>query len=381
MRSVDVVFPASICAMIPMLRVSSSLNALPMVPETALLSPARVATASLTSIPNPLPTIMREGLVGLRHAVHVFFFLDRPAARIGGVNQLIREFVGHRLTRAFSRILQQPANRQRLPPKRVHFHRNLVVRAAHAPRFHFHHRLHVFHGLLENLQRIIVRFLRHLVHRAVKHALRRGFLAFPHHRADELLHQVVPVDRIGRLRPPKYKSFAWHCSLSLLTIFISLLPCFLFLRRLRPLRPVLRPSLLAVFHARGVQRPAHDVIAHARQILHAAAAHEHDGVLLQVVADAGNVGRHFNRIRQPHARHFPQRRIWFLRRLCVHANAHTPLLRAARERGRLRLHPDRFTAHSYELRKRRHSRPSIARVNSRGFRNARTQYRESAVQC
>src|SRR2546425_11436444 len=91
MRSVDVVFPASICAMIPMLRVSSSLNALPMVPETALLSPVRVATASLTSIPNPLPTVMREGLVGLRHAVHVFFFLDRPAARIGGVNQRSEE--------------------------------------------------------------------------------------------------------------------------------------------------------------------------------------------------------------------------------------------------------------------------------------------------
>src|SRR6266705_437743 len=137
MRSVDVVFPASICAMIPMLRVSSSWKALPMVPETALLSPARVATASLTSIPHPSPTVVRDGLVALRHAVHVFLFLHRPATRIGGVNQLIREFVGHRLARPFSRILQQPANRQRLPPKRVHFHWNLVVRAAHAPRLHF----------------------------------------------------------------------------------------------------------------------------------------------------------------------------------------------------------------------------------------------------
>src|ERR1700722_11081383 len=35
MRSVDVVFPASICAIIPMLRVSSSLNALPMCPCSA----------------------------------------------------------------------------------------------------------------------------------------------------------------------------------------------------------------------------------------------------------------------------------------------------------------------------------------------------------
>src|SRR6266705_370467 len=143
MRSVDVVFPASICAMIPMLRVSSSLKALPMVPETALLSPARVATASLTTATNPLPPVMCEGLVGLRHAVHVFLFLDRSAAGIGGVNQFIREFVGHRLARAFTRILQQPANRQRLPPERVHFHRTPVFRAAQAPLFHLQHRLHI----------------------------------------------------------------------------------------------------------------------------------------------------------------------------------------------------------------------------------------------
>src|ERR1700692_1799604 len=38
MRSVDVVFPASMCAIIPMLRVSSSLNALPMCPCSACLA-------------------------------------------------------------------------------------------------------------------------------------------------------------------------------------------------------------------------------------------------------------------------------------------------------------------------------------------------------
>src|SRR6266446_5940113 len=47
-------------------------------------------------------------------------------------------------------------------------------------------RFHVFHGLLENFQRVVVGLLGHLVHRAVKHALRRGLLAFPHHRADKL---------------------------------------------------------------------------------------------------------------------------------------------------------------------------------------------------
>src|SRR5712691_2217532 len=135
MRSVDVVFPASMCAMIPMLRVSSSLNALPIAPETAFFSPARVATASLTktihSLPTPfLPAIMRERLVRFCHAVYVFLLLHRSAARIGRIDQLIRELVHHGLARAFPRILQQPANRQRLPPERIHFHRNLVVRAA-----------------------------------------------------------------------------------------------------------------------------------------------------------------------------------------------------------------------------------------------------------
>src|SRR5206468_10985144 len=115
MRSVDVVFPASMCAMIPILRVSSSLNPLPMAPGTAFFSPVRVATASFTTttyplpapflpapflpapfLPTPfLPTIVRERLVRFRHAMHVFFLLDRSAARIRRVNQFIRELVHH----------------------------------------------------------------------------------------------------------------------------------------------------------------------------------------------------------------------------------------------------------------------------------------------
>src|SRR5260370_3932499 len=273
MRSVDVVFPASMCAIIPMLRVSSSLNALPIVPETAFFSPVR---------------------------------------------------------------------------------------------------------LLETLQRIVVALLRHLIHRDVKPPLRRRLLAFPHHRADELLHDVAGIDRIGRLCSPEYKSFAWHCSLSLLqnslrTQLFNETVDLLRRRCLRPLGPILRTSLLAVLHARSVQGSAHDVIPHSRQILYAAPAHQHDRVLLQVVADAGNIRRYFNRIRQPHACHFAQRRVRFLRRLRVHANAYTALLRTARQRRRLRLHPDRFTSHPYQLRKRRHSRSSIAPMNFRGSRKARTQ--------
>src|SRR5712664_2868588 len=169
-----------------------------------------------------LPPVMRERLVRFCHAVHVFLLLHRPAARIRRIDQFIRQLVHHRLARALPRILQQPANRQRLPAERLHFHRNLVVRAAHAPRLHFQQRLHVLDGFLENFQRIVVGLLRHLVHRAVKHALRRRLLAFPHHRADELLHNVAGIHRIGRLHSPENKSFAWHCSLSLLQTFFCL---------------------------------------------------------------------------------------------------------------------------------------------------------------
>src|ERR1700712_1712656 len=53
---------------------------------------------------------------------------------------------------------------------------------------------------------------------------------------------------------------------------------------LRTLGAVLRTRLLAVFHALQVERTADDVITHARQILDATTTHEHDTVLLQVVA-------------------------------------------------------------------------------------------------
>src|SRR5580693_7033674 len=60
--------------------------------------------------------------------------------------------------------------------------------------------------------------------------------------------------------------------------------------RFRSLGPVLRPALLAVGDAGGIQRPANHVIADAGEILHAPPADQHDRVLLQVVADPRNIG-------------------------------------------------------------------------------------------
>src|SRR5689334_16180744 len=97
--------------------------------------------------------------------------------------------------------------------------------------------------------------------------------------------------------------------------------------RLRALGSVLGAGLLAVGDAGGIQRAAHNVITDTRQIFHAAAADEHDGVLLQVVADAGDVGGDFNAVGEANAGDFAQRRVRLLGGLRVDAGANTTLLR------------------------------------------------------
>src|SRR3954463_14987942 len=85
-------------------------------------------------------------------------------------------------------------------------------------------------------------------------------------------------------------------------------------------------GLLAVRHPGGVERAADDLVADARQVLDAAAAHEHDGVLLQVVALARDVDGDLHRVGQPDAGNLAKRGVWLLRRRRVHAGAHAAAL-------------------------------------------------------
>src|SRR4029077_2282812 len=98
------------------------------------------------------------------------------------------------------------------------------------------------------------------------------------------------------------KTFTWH-SLPLLVSAVLLRS------GLGPLGAILRAPLLAVLNTGGIERPANHVITRAGKILQAAAAHEHDGVLLQVMTDPGNVGGDFNAVGQAGARDFSQRGI------------------------------------------------------------------------
>src|SRR6478609_4429887 len=68
------------------------------------------------------------------------------------------------------------------------------------------------------------------------------------------------------------------------------------------LHAVLRARLFAVGDAGRIERAAHDLVAHARKILYAPPAHEHDRVLLQVVPLAGDIRGDLDRARDAHAR-------------------------------------------------------------------------------
>src|SRR5262249_55405845 len=85
------------------------------------------------------------------------------------------------------------------------------------------------------------------------------------------------------------------------------------------LRAVAAAGLLAIADALGVQRTTDDLVPHAGEVLHPAAADEHDRVLLEVVPDSGDVRGHLDLAGEPDARHLPQRRVRLLGRGRVHA--------------------------------------------------------------
>src|SRR3954454_5411529 len=95
--------------------------------------------------------------------------------------------------------------------------------------------------------------------------------------------------------------------------------------------------MLWVLLTRGFQRAADDLVADTRQVLHPTATHEHDRVLLQVVADAGDVRGDLDAGRQTDTGHLAQRRVRLLRRRREDARAHAAALRRTAQGRGLRL--------------------------------------------
>src|SRR6188472_4092646 len=80
-------------------------------------------------------------------------------------------------------------------------------------------------------------------------------------------------------------------------------------------------SLLTVLHALGVERASDDLVADTGEILHPAAADEHDRVLLEVVTDARDVRRDLDAARQAHASDLAEGGVRLLRGGRVNARA------------------------------------------------------------
>src|SRR5688572_9809285 len=95
---------------------------------------------------------------------------------------------------------------------------------------------------------------------------------------------------------------------------------------------VLGTALMTIGNAARVECAANDVIAYARQILHTATANQHDRVLLQIVAFAGDIRGHFVAVRQTNTRHFAERGVRLLGRRGVNTRADAALLGIPLER-------------------------------------------------
>src|SRR4029453_6418117 len=139
------------------------------------------------------------------------------------------------------------------------------------------------------------------------------------------------------------------------------------------LRAVTAAGLLAVADTLGVQRTADDLVADARKVLHSAATHEHDRVLLQVVTDTRDVRRHLDLAAELHTSDLAQRRVRLLGGSGVHARAHAAPLRASLQRRRLGLARLRLAALADQLLDRGHRvspLPSAASTRPHRLRSA-----------
>src|SRR5438552_5704579 len=157
MRSVVVVLPASMWAMMPMLRVFSSEYCRSTAWSSAFsaIYDMRRGGSACAPLFVPfawLPAIMRERLVGLRHLVRVFSLLHRGSPVAGGVEQLGGQLLRHAPLGAPPGGPDDPPHRQRRPPLRSNLARYLTPRAAHPPRPHRSARLSLCDGEHNHLE-------------------------------------------------------------------------------------------------------------------------------------------------------------------------------------------------------------------------------------
>src|SRR4051795_6132138 len=231
MRSVVVVLPASMWAMMPMLRVRASgysrtSSALPpflvscsVVATSIFLAGTAIRRSPLHGKPAPgggsraafpSPAVVGEGAVRLGHLVHVLASLHRGAGAVGGVHDLGDESLGHRVLASPAGEVHEPAHRERGAALRLDLDRDLVGRATHAARLHLEHRADVLDRLLQGDDRVVRGLLADLLERRVDDALGGGLLAVEQDPVDQLGDERVLIDGIRLDRTTYGGAFARH---------------------------------------------------------------------------------------------------------------------------------------------------------------------------
>src|SRR5262245_37438861 len=198
MRSVVVVLPASMCAMMPMFLVRSSgyceSTGLPFRQVSGQLLKRR-GGPGMSPPPGiwSLPAVMCERLVGLRHLVGVFSLLHRRPAVVRRVEQLGGQLGRHALFRSATRGAYDPAHAERGTTVGTHFDGNLIRRAANPSRLDLDGRLAIVDRGFEQLDRFLSRALFHHVHGVIHDPFGDALLASVHHHVDELRYQPAAM--------------------------------------------------------------------------------------------------------------------------------------------------------------------------------------------
>src|SRR3954467_10637123 len=215
MRSVVVVLPASMCAMIPMLRVLASWAALAITYSSSFGSacgfrgspgvpPAAGAGERMS------PAVVREGLVRLGHLVGVLAPLHGGAEAVARVEQFVHQALGHRLLTTPAAVLDEPAQAEGGAPRGTDLDRDLVGRATDTAAADLEGRLDVVQCPLERDDRVGVALGTAALESAVHDRLGDRTLAVDEHLVRQLGDQRGLVDRVGDQRSARRGALARH---------------------------------------------------------------------------------------------------------------------------------------------------------------------------
>ena len=155
---------------------------------------------------------MRESLVSLCRAVHLFLAFDGRAGIIVSVDYLSGKLFLHGFLAAVARKAYHPTDSQRLTALGTDFHRDLIGRAAYAASLYLKHRLDVFQRRNENFLRRAARLFTDDFKSVIHYALSNALFAVLHNLVSKLGDNLTVIHRIRKHVALRNPASSWHNS-------------------------------------------------------------------------------------------------------------------------------------------------------------------------